>query len=94
MIEPYQFPETCSCCNSSTSSGGSSGGSGGGGSGDDDDCNCILFGELAPEGVVTADRGRIYRRRNDEYYEFYFKDSGDGTPFGWTLYHQVAAPTV
>lgn len=90
MIEPYQFPETCSCCNTSSS--------GGGGDDDDDDngddCNCILFGELAPEGNVTADRGIIYRRRNDEYYEFYFKDSGDGTPFGWTLYHQVAAPIV
>lgn len=87
-IEPYQFPETCSCCNTDSSTS-----SGGGGSGDSGR-EWILFGEIAPEGNVVADRRTIYRRRNEAYYELYMKEHNDGSAFGWLLYHQVAAPTV
>lgn len=85
-IEPYQLPETCSCCTTGTDSGS--------GSGSDSGREWILFGEVVPEGNVVADRRTIYRRRNGEYYEFYMKEHNDGSAFGWVLYHQVAAPTV
>jgi hypothetical protein len=81
MIDVLQLPETCSCCQAPAASTGSG------------DCTgCVILGESAPEGLVTADKGTFYRRSGGGFYELYLKDSGDGTPFGWTLQYQTAAP--
>jgi hypothetical protein len=85
MTDVLQLPETCSCCGNG--SGASSTGSG--------DCNCpewILEGVVNPEGLVTANRRTLYLWRDDSHFIWFFKGSGDGTPFGWVEYHQVAAP--
>lgn len=42
----------------------------------------LYSGSVAPEGVVTADRGSTYMRTTGN---FYVKTANDGAPTGWTL---------
>ena len=51
---------------------------------------CSLRGEAVPEGFVVADPGCHYRRNNGVDYEFWYKESGVQSPFGWILETKLA----
>lgn len=46
---------------------------------------CSLRGEIVPEGAVVANPGCTYRRNNGTDYEFWYKESGVESPFGWIM---------
>lgn len=53
----------------------------------------LLQGHGAPEGVVVADTGTLYRRL-DAAPAFYVKASGDGTATGWIVFAQPGDPRL
>lgn len=51
---------------------------------------CQLRGSVAPEGVYFAAEGCWYRRNDGVNYEFWFKESGGASQFGWVMTEKFA----